>query len=87
MGIVHRDVKPANLFLGSDGHIALGDYGICKRFAANMKVCLLSTLSINEFIYSCTKARNVGAMWTSAWQAVLCLKEVKVQEGFQVPEI
>jgi hypothetical protein len=26
-------------------------------------------------------------MWTSAWQAVLCLKEVKVQEGFQVPEI
>jgi serine/threonine protein kinase len=38
MGIVHRDVKPANLFLGSDGHIALGDYGICKKFAANVKV-------------------------------------------------
>jgi serine/threonine protein kinase len=38
MGIVHRDIKPENILLGSDGNIALGDYGLCKIFAANDEV-------------------------------------------------
>ncbi|KAF4588137.1 hypothetical protein EYR38_010102 [Pleurotus pulmonarius] len=33
LGIMHRDVKLANILLKGDGHIVLSDFGLSKRFA------------------------------------------------------
>jgi serine/threonine protein kinase len=36
LGIVHRDVKPANMMLRADGTMALADFGIAKRSVGAM---------------------------------------------------
>ena len=36
LGIVHRDVKPANMMLRADGTMVLADFGIAKRSAGSM---------------------------------------------------
>ena len=36
LGIVHRDVKPANMMLRADGTMVLADFGIAKRYTGDM---------------------------------------------------
>ncbi len=37
-GLVHRDVKPSNAFIGSDDHVTLMDFGIVKALTGGMQM-------------------------------------------------
>eukprot|EP01041_Mallomonas_annulata_P003802 gene3802-7567_t len=39
LGIIHRDVKPANCMIGADGHLKLTDFGLSKAISYSEKLC------------------------------------------------
>lgn len=42
-GLIHRDVKPANLYRTADGHFQLGDFGVARRCRIGMLQTMTGT--------------------------------------------
>ncbi len=58
-GIVHRDVKPANILFRSDGTPLLGDFGIAKDFTADKELTSTGTILGSPFYMSPEQAEGL----------------------------
>jgi serine/threonine protein kinase len=76
MGVVYRDLKPGNVLVHSDGHVALADYGLCKQFRGRAKVNFTSALSVVKLTDRNTEP---GYMDFSLTGSALYLRELRVQ--------
>jgi serine/threonine-protein kinase len=90
-GIVHRDVKPANLLVRPNGTLVLTDFGIARREAASQLTAVGSVLGTASYIspeqasgHGATAVSDIYALGVVAYQ---CLAGRRPFEGGSPIEI
>ena len=61
VGVVHRNLKPANVMFRSDGSLALVDFGVAKRIGANWDLTNYGTVMGTPYYVSPEQAQGMAA--------------------------
>src|SRR5664280_2345999 len=84
-GIVHRDVKPSNIFLSADGEASLGDFGIARLHDASTLTLAGTTLGTVAYMApEQLEDHQVGPsadIWSLGIVLLECLTGRRVYEG------
>ncbi|CAK5272194.1 unnamed protein product [Mycena citricolor] len=68
LNIVHRDVRPANIFFTQDGNIVLGDFDVAVHLPGSL---MNGTDEPAEIVFDVSADADSGSFFTQSWDEVL----------------